>query len=671
MPSDPRATLTVACSWSIAGHARASVCAISRPGGSWKAPPSARGSPLDKQAAPGRPAGDNNRVEADAGAIAVRQDRTPVQPDHTDPGLAPAPAPDRLRAPGPLRFWLTIGLVLAALGALDTLAQLPTWRDTPALATVNVIMSMAFILTGLLLRREDGQRGVAWALILAGVFRSLDFVDGWTGGPWAVYTVVFGGIDRIFGGYAILRYPRPALSRIERAYLATLAGWMLVTRGLVVVTSTAASTGYPASDWWPTISASGSLNNLFAALENIGDGVLGLIVVVFLVRRLIQTKGLDRIVIAPVIAAGLAAVAAASVTAVAQIFSNISDGPTDAFLAESLVDFLLPAAFLVAVIQRGLLTRNLAALVGRVATGADLTGVRYALRETLHDPTLEVLELPATGPSAGPALPVPRSDHRLTEVIRTDAGAPIAVVIADEALARYRGLFDAAVRTSGLALRNAQLQAQAAQAELDSVRASRARLAEVALAERRRLERDLHDGAQQHLLALAARLSAAMASTSDPDATAAFAQVRTDLSAVLAELRDLAHGIHPAALVQSGLAAALEEVAERLPLAIHLDVPDGPGDRPPAATEATAYFVACEALTNVVKHARASQVSVTVRISAGELVMDIADDGAGGADPAGRGLANIMDRAGAAGGEAVIDSPPGQGTRLRLRIPCA
>jgi signal transduction histidine kinase len=620
-------------------------------------------------------------VKADAGAIAVRQGLSldpPGHPGDADPGLAPGPAPDGLRAPGPLRFTLTVALSLAALGALDAAAQLPMWRDTPALATVNVIMSLAFILTGLLLRREDGQRGVAWALILAGVFRSLDFVDAWSGGPWAAYAVVFGGIDRVFGAYAVLRYPRLALSRIERFYLITLAGWMLVSRSLVLVTSTAVSTGYGASSWWPTITDNTALNNLFAALQNIGDGLLALVVVVFLIRRLVQTKGLDRIVIAPVIAAGLAAVSAASVTAVAQLFSSINEGPTDAFLAESLVDFLLPLAFLVAVIQRGLLTRNLAALTARMAAGADLAGVRYALRETLHDPTLEVLELPAAGPpvaelppGALPPAALSQAEQRLVEVIKTDAGAPIAVVIADQALARYRGLFDAAVRTSGLALRNAQLQAQAAQAELDSVRASRARLAEAALAERRRLERDLHDGAQQHLLALAARLSAAMASTDDPGATAAFARARTDLAGVLAELRDLAHGIHPATLVQSGLGAALEEVAERLPLAIQLDVAAGPDGRPPVAVAATAYFVACEALANVVKHAEAGQVSVTVRITAGELVMTVTDDGVGGADPAGRGLANIMDRAEAAGGQAVIDSPPGRGTRLQLRIPCA
>jgi len=271
------------------------------------------------------------------------------------------------------------------------------------------------------------------------------------------------------------------------------------------------------------------------------------------------------------------------------------------------------------------------------------------------------------GPGAVTALPAARADSRLVEVIRTDAGTPIAVVIADAALARYRGLFDAAVRTSGLALRNAQLQAEAAQAELDSVRASRARIVAAALAERRRLERDLHDGAQQHLLGLAARLTAAMSRTSDPAATVAFEGARAELGQVLAELRDLAHGIHPATLVQGGLAAALEEVAERLPLPIHLDVAP---DRVPATVEAAAYFAACEALTNTVKHAHASQVSVVIGVTAAHLEMEITDDGAGGADPAGNGLANLLDRVGALDGEAVIDSPPGQGTRLLVRIPC-
>jgi signal transduction histidine kinase len=158
-----------------------------------------------------------------------------------------------------------------------------------------------------------------------------------------------------------------------------------------------------------------------------------------------------------------------------------------------------------------------------------------------------------------------------------------------------------------------------------------------------------------------------MTRTRDPEATAAFGHVRAELGEVLAELRDLAHGIHPQTLVQSGLAAALEEVAERLPLAIHLNVAP---DRAPPTVEAAAYFTACEALANAVKHARATRVRVAVRVTASHLEMEIADDGVGGADPSGKGLANLLDRISAADGEAVIDSPPGRGTAIRARIPC-
>jgi signal transduction histidine kinase len=611
-----------------------------------------------------------------------------------DPGdRAPWPRPGGLgHRPGAARlsrtwrFCLQTAAVLVALGCLGTLAELPLFSQAPALAVVNLSISLTFILTGLLLHRERGQRGVAWALILVGVFRPLDFIDAWTGGPWPVYAVVFGGIDRVFGAWAVLRYPRPRLTRPQRLFVAALASWMLVVRTMFVLTSTAQSNGYAPSSVWPTLVSDPRLSDVLGAVDNYGEGLLGITLLVLLVLRLLRTKGLDRIVIAPISAAGIATVIAACVTAVAQTFvSNVSVGATNAYVAEGLVDVTLPLAFLVAVVQRGLLARNLTALSARISAAADLGSVRYALRETLHDPTLEVLDLsgsevPAspggghaedrgdrlTGP-AGP-LPAAPADSRLVEVIRTDAGTPIAVVIADPALARYRGLFDAAVRTSGLALRNAQLQAQAARAELNSVRASRARIVEAALAERRRLERDLHDGAQQHLLGLAARLTAAMARTTDPAATAAFRQTRTELGEVLAELRDLAHGIHPASLVQGGLAAALEEIAERLPLAVHLSVPPA---RVAPAIEATAYFVACEALTNAVKHAQADTATVAVRVSASELEMEIKDDGIGGADQAGSGLANIMDRVSALNGHTIIESPPGNGTRIVVSVPCA
>jgi signal transduction histidine kinase len=243
------------------------------------------------------------------------------------------------------------------------------------------------------------------------------------------------------------------------------------------------------------------------------------------------------------------------------------------------------------------------------------------------------------------------------------------VVVADPVLARYRDLFDAATAASGLALRNAQLQAKAAQEKLEQVKASRARILAAELAERRRLERDLHDGVQQHLLSITAGLTAALARTSDAAAAVALNQAREGLRAVLGELRDLAHGIHPAVLSQAGLGAALEGIAERLPLPVSVH---GPPRRLDLAAEAMLYFVACEALANVVKHAGADSVVVTVRDGESLLEMEIADDGIGGATAnGGHGLANIADRVSALDGEFIIDSPPGRGTRLVVRIPCA
>jgi len=453
---------------------------------------------------------------------------------------------------------------------------------------------------------------------------------------------------------------------------------MLVGRTLIAVTSTAQWNGGSASWWWPALVPNLRLNETINDVVNAGEGLFGAALLVLLVTRLMRTRGLDRIVIAPIIVAGIAAVIAATASAVNQMMVSLSTTPNGAYTVESVVDLALPLAFLIAVIQRALLIRNITGLTAQISAGADVSAVRYALRSTLHDPTLDVLDLSAspvgaadetagTGASAAVAAQEVQPPDRLVEFIRTEAGTPIAVVIADPALARYRGLFDAAVQTSGLALKHAQLQAQAAREKLEQVRASRARIIEAGLAERRRLERDLHDGVQQHLLGVAARLTAAMTRTTDPEAAAAFGQARDGLKQVLAELRDLAHGIHPAVLSQGGLAAALEDVAERLPLPVRVTAP---ALRVGAAVEATAYFVACEALTNVVKHAKADSASVTVRINEFQLDMEIADDGIGGVTRGGQGLANVLDRVSALDGEVAIDSPPAEGTRLVVTIPC-
>jgi signal transduction histidine kinase len=588
-------------------------------------------------------------------------------------------------------LWLTVAITVAA-GGFCALVQGPLWNQDAALAAVNLTTSVLFVFTGLMLGRERGQRGVAWALMIAGVLRSLDFADAWSGPLWVIYDLIFGAADRLFGAWALLRYPNASLLRYQRVYLVLLTGWMLVGRSMILVTARPQWAGAPASSWWPSLIPNLQLNDVINYVVNAGQGLFAAAFVVLLAMRLTRTTGLDRIVITPVIVAGLAATIAAGASAVTQMLSSLNGTPNGVYVIEGAVDLTVPLAFLVAVIQRTLLLRNVMGLTAQISGGADIGAVRYALRSALHDPTLEVLDLsdPVLAPPGpappGPAPPGPvpddqptdRGDYavpvpgkqpedRLVEFIRTEEGSPIAVVIADPSLVRYRGLFDAAVQTSGLALKNAQLQAQAAREKLEQVRASRARILEAGLAERRRIERDLHDGVQQHLLGLAAQLTVAMTHASDTMAYGTLAEVRDGLKEVLAELRDLAHGIHPAVLSHGGLAAALEDVAERLPLPVRVIAP---ATRVAAAVEATAYFVACEALANVVKHAKADSATVTVGIDEAQLNLKITDDGVGGVKSTGYGLANILDRVNALDGEVTIVSPPGKGTRLEVKIPC-
>ncbi len=587
------------------------------------------------------------------------------------------------------QLWVTAAATGAA-GGFSALVQGPLWYQKPSLAAVNLTTTVLFVFTGLMLRFESGQRAVAWALVFAGLFRSLDFADAWSGSGWAIYDLLFGAVDRLLGAFALLRYPNAALLRGQRLFLVLLAGWLLFGHVLILVTAEPQWDGLPASSWWPALAPDLTLNNVLNYVVNAGMGVFAVVFVVLLALRLARAAGLDRIVITPIIVAGLASTVAAGVSAALQMLTSLNGTPGGIYVIEGAVDLTLPLAFLVAAVQRTLLLGNITGLTAQIAGGADIGTVRYALRSTLQDPTLEVLDLSGSGTGAAgaadaavaavaaaasdgdgdgrsaPALAEQHAD-RLVEFIRTEEGTPIAVVIADPALERYRGLFDAAVQTSGLALKNAQLQAQAAREKLEQVRASRARIVEAGVAERRRLERDLHDGVQQHLLGLAAQLSLAMTQSDDVAAREALARVRDGLKEVLAELRDLAHGIHPAVLSHGGLAAALGDVAERLPLPVRVTVP---ATRVADAVEATAYFVACEALANVVKHSRATSATVTVQIAESQLCLEIADDGVGGIKSRGHGLSNIQDRVNALDGEVTIVSPPGGGTRLEVRIPC-
>jgi PAS domain S-box-containing protein len=204
----------------------------------------------------------------------------------------------------------------------------------------------------------------------------------------------------------------------------------------------------------------------------------------------------------------------------------------------------------------------------------------------------------------------------------------------------------------------------------DELRRSRARLVEASDVERRRLERNLHDGAQQRLVSLSLMLRLAQArAASDPEqAQDLLGQASDELAQALEELRELARGIHPAVLSDRGLSAALEALVSRTPLAVDLELLN---DRLPEPVEAAAYYVVSEALANVAKYAEASSVAVSIASVNGHAVVEIADDGRGGADPAkGSGLRGLVDRVEALDGRLHVESPAGEGTRIRAEIPC-
>ena len=331
---------------------------------------------------------------------------------------------------------------------------------------------------------------------------------------------------------------------------------------------------------------------------------------------------------------------------------------------------LIPAGFLLGILRSRLARGSVADLAVELGRGVSLGNLRDVMARALRDPSLE---LAFQAPSGGGfvdgigkpiALPPPDSTERaITRVERE--GETVAVLIHDPGLeAETPGLVGAAGSVAALALQNERLSAQV-RAQLEEVRASRTRIVEAGDAERRRIERDLHDGAQQRLVALALRLQTARATTSG--ASELLDQATAELQAAVAEVRDIGRGLHPPILTERGLAAALESLAERASTPVRIAASD---DRYPPSVEAAAYFVAAEALTNVDRYAAAREATVTVTADPRQLVIEISDDGTGGVDPAkGTGLRGLVDRVAAVGGELTITSPQGRGTTVRAGIP--
>ena len=307
-------------------------------------------------------------------------------------------------------------------------------------------------------------------------------------------------------------------------------------------------------------------------------------------------------------------------------------------------------------------------LVRRLGQTPDPDALRAALAEALGDPSLTLAywlpDLERFVDAEGRAVTL--HDRAWTEVELK--GRRIGAIAHDPALADEPQLVRTAGAAAALALENQRLSAEL-RAHIEELRASRARLVEAGDAERRRLERNLHDGAQSRLVALAMKLRLARGrAEGQPELAELLDESSRELQASLTELRELARGIHPAVLTDRGLAPALEMLSSRAPVPV--EVAADPGDDLPPPVATAIYYVVSEALANVAKYAQAGRATVTVERAAGRVVAEVADDGVGGADLAkGSGLRGLSDRVAALDGRLVLDSTPEGGTRLRAEFP--
>jgi signal transduction histidine kinase len=504
-------------------------------------------------------------------------------------------------------------------------------------AVFNAALGCSFLGTGLYAwwRRPDNRSG---ALMV------------WVGFAWFVSPLSFSNNSVIFTvgqftdplaiaalAHLILAFPSGRLeSRYHRGLVvaAYVNATLLLLPGALVFDSSndAMCSGCPAN--LLLVHANGSLYNTFAFLLNL----VAIAIIVLIGRevfpRIRRARRGDRQVYGPVVYAGLA-----TLTAFACLFVSAGVGGSGASALRYLAfgTFItVPYAFLAGLI-RGRLSRA-EAVAELVEALGKADGRRASLRDSiataLGDSSLALAYwIPAQRAyvdARGQRIELPASGSGRIATPIEHGGAPLAMVVHDESRAEERDLVRTIGGAAALTLENERLAAEL-RARIEEVRASRARIVRAGDEERRRLERDLHDGAQQRLVALALMLKLAGTSDDPSEVRDLIAEAGEELKEATVELRELARGIHPAILTDRGLDVAVTALAGRA--AVPVEVRNALAERLSAPIESTAYFVVSEALTNVARYSRASYAEVEIGRDDGTLVVEIRDDGVGGADP--------------------------------------
>ena len=577
--------------------------------------------------------------------------------------------------------WLGLGLAAAALGVVAYRVQVQnTHADTPAAAQVAV--GWAFVVAGSVawLRRPANRVG---PLLLAAGFAYLTRQLRYSESAF-LFTVFFliGDLAFALVGHAILAYPSGRVSGrgarwLVRVGYATVVAFPFAVLLLHGQRGALLEMGLPRPRRSLLL-----LSDRQHAVELVQKteivvlfGLLASLLIAVITRRFWRASRRSRRVLAPLVLAAIALVLRAIYECVLTFVNQQPLAHPYLFWWQVGAFMALPLALLVGLLRARLARANVSGLVLELdRTPATPGSVQQALRHALADPSLALFfwlpERRGFVDAGGSPVSLPAESAERAVTRLEHGGKPIAALAYDASLREEPELVDAAAAAARLGLENARLHAET-RAQLQQVRESRRRIVSAADAERRRIERNLHDGAQQRLLALALQLSSAqgrIGGGSNPDVEQLLAASVEELQGTIDELRTLARGLHPTVLVEFGLGAALEALVSKSPIPITVDVAEG---RLPAEVESTAYFVACEALNNIVKHANATSGTIVVQRRDGKLLLEISDNGTGGAHAGeGSGLLGIRDRVEALGGRLRLHSPAGGGTRITVEIPC-
>jgi signal transduction histidine kinase len=563
-------------------------------------------------------------------------------------------------------------LLLWPLGiAAEVTAFVFLFRDSADVTVVDVVnrsVGGSFVFCGLIAwqLRRDSRIGPLMTLtgflflaeaVLSGVDSSVAYtVSQWAGNWW---TPVFAAL--------VLSFPSGRLSsRIDWAIVGAFTFGAVVLQ-LVWLFFLPFP---PGKENVFLVSADPDLANVIDRFEASFNATVGLALAVIAIGRWLRAAPPLRRLLLPTLAGG--------VTALILVVTIYYDVLTGEFIRSSQQIFAallvsVPLAFLFGMLRQQLARAGMADLVVALQRAPESHRLSDALAKALGDPSLVLAYwLPRfdayVDAEGNPVALPPEGSGRATTFVDND-GHHVAALVHDSALAHQPDLLEVVCAAANVALERERLQAEL-EARIVELQASRERIVSAGDAERRRLERDLHDGAQQRLVAIALQLSLLKGRIQSDPATAE--QLATsagdELALSLAELRELARGIHPAVL-EHGLAAALDSLAARasVPTKVLFET----SERLPEPVELAAYFVASEALANVAKYAHATTVSMRVWRIDGIASIEIADDGVGGADDTGgSGLRGLADRVEALEGHLRVSSPAGAGTVVTAELPC-